>query len=324
MISRRLFCLGMAGGFSIAATPLSAQSFPTGLVRIIVPAAPAGGADILARSLSPHLQMLWDQTVIIENRTGAAGGIGTRAVMSAAPDGHTLLITATNSIMALLNSTDQKYDVTRDLAPVTLITAPPYILVAHPSVPAKNAAELIAYAKEHPGKLSYGSSGTGAASHLAGALFAQMAGVDLLHVPYRGIGAVMADLLAGRVQLLFAPALAVMPSIAAGKLRAIGTTGDSRSALFPDMPAIAESGLPHYSALGSFGIFAPSATPPTTVAKIAADVGKVLQMPELKKRLAAEGAEPQPGTPAEFTTLVNATVAKWIDLGRKAGIKIGH
>jgi tripartite-type tricarboxylate transporter receptor subunit TctC len=307
-----------------AATQLRAETFPSGTVRIIVPAAPAGGADILARAMSSHLQILWNQTVIVENRTGAAGGIGTRAVMASPPDGHTLLMTATNSIMALLKANEDKYDVRHDLSPVTLVAAPPYILVAHPDVPAKTAAELIAYAKANPGKLSYGSSGTGAASHLAGALFAQMAGIDMLHVPYRGIGAVMTDLLAGRVQLLFAPALAVMPNIAAGKLRAIGTTGLTRSSLFPDIPAIAQSGLPGYTSVGSFGLFAPLGTPPATVEKIAADVGTVLRMPEVKKRLAEEGAEPAPSTPAEFTKMVNDLVAQWIDLGRKAGIKIGN
>ena len=188
----------------------------------------------------------------------------------------------------------------------------------------KTAAELITYAKQHPGKLTYGSSGVGAASHLSGALFAEMAGIDMLHVPYRGTGAVMTDLLAGRVSLLFSPALTVMPWVNAGKLRVIGTTGKTRSALFPEYPTIAETGLPGYSSLGSFGLFAPAATSPAIVAKISADVGTVLRSDKMKKRLAVLGAEPEPSTPAEFTELVNSTIATWIDLGRKAGIKLGH
>jgi tripartite-type tricarboxylate transporter receptor subunit TctC len=244
-------------------------------------------------------------------------------VIAAAPDGQTLLMAATNAIMALVGSAET-YDVRGELAPVTLVSAPPYLLVAHPSVPAKNAAELIAYGKKHPGGLTYGSSGAGAASHLSGALFAQMANIDMLHVPYRGTGAVMTDLLAGRVHLLFSPALTVMPYITAGTLRVIGTTGEARSGLFPDYPTIAESGLPGYSSVGSFGLFAPAATPPAVLAKVSTDVGKVLRLPEVIQRLAEQGAEPAPGTPEAFATLVNATVAKWLDLGRKTGIKVGQ
>jgi tripartite-type tricarboxylate transporter receptor subunit TctC len=274
--------------------------------------------------MSQDLQAMWEQTVIVENRTGAAGGIGTRQVMSAPPDGHTLLMAATNAIMALVGNPDEPFDVRRELAPVTLVSAPPYLLVMHPSVPARSAAELIAYARTNPGKLSYGSSGVGAASHLAGALFAQMAGIDMLHVPYRGTGAVMTDLLAGRIHLLFSPAPTVMPYVTAGTLRVIGTTGKTRSTLFPDFPTIAESGLPNYSSLGSFGLFAPASTPQALVEKISADVGKVLRSAALKQRLAEQGAEPAPSTPAEFTSLVNSTIATWLDLGRKAGIKLGQ
>ena len=178
--------------------------------------------------------------------------------MIAAPgDGHTLLMAATSAIMSLAVNTPQPFEISRDLAPISLVSAPPYILVAHPSVPAKNAAELIEHAKKIPAQLSYGSSGAGAASHLSGALFAQMAGIEMLHVPYRGTGPAVTDLLGGRIQLLFSPALTVTPHIAAGTLRAIGTTGATRSALFPDFPTIAESGLPKYDSLGWFGLFAP-------------------------------------------------------------------
>ena len=245
--------------------PARAQTFPGALIRIIVPAAPGGGTDILARAMSTQLQTLWGQTVIVENRSGAAGLIGTKAVIASPGDGHTLLMAATSAIMSLATNTPAPFEITRDLAPVTLVSAPPYILVAHPSVPAKNAAELIAYAKQNPGKLSYGSSGAGAASHLSGALFAQMAGIEMLHVPYRGMGAAVPDLLGGRIQLLFAPAITVTPHIAAGTLRVIGTTGATRSTLFPDFPTIAESGLPKYDSLGWFGLFAPGTTPPAVV-----------------------------------------------------------
>ena len=322
MISRRSFSTSLA--LSLLVRPAWAQSFPSALIRIIVPAAPGGGTDILARAMSAQLQTMWGQSVIVENRSGGAGLIGSRQVVAATGDGHTLLMAATSAIMSLAtHAATEPFDITRELAPVTLVSAPPYILVAHPSVPAKNAAELIAHAKKNPGALSYGSSGAGAASHLSGALFAQMAGIDMLHVPYRGMGAAVPDLLGGRIQLVFAPALTVTPHIASGALRMIGTTGAARSALFPDFPTIAESGLPNYDSLGWFGLFAPASTTPAVVARISADLRTVLTSDDLKKRLAEQGAEPAPSTPAEFTAFVNADVAKWLDLAKKAGIKLG-
>lgn len=322
MLSRRNLLLGalLAG----IARPARAQTFPGALIRIIVPAAPGGGTDILARAMSAQLQSIWGQSVIVENRSGAAGLIGTRSVIAAPADGHTLLMAATSAIMSLATHSPEPFEISRDLAPITLVSAPPYILVAHPSVPAKTTLELIDYAKKNPGKLSYGSSGAGAASHLSGALFAQMAGIEMLHVPYRGMGAAVPDLLGGRIQLLFAPAITVTPHIAAGTLRMIGTTGAMRSALFPDFPTIAESGLPNYDSLGWFGLFAPAATPPAVVAKINADVRSVLASDDLKKRLAEQGAEPAPSSPAEFRAFVNSDINKWLDLAKKTGIKLGN
>ena len=296
MISRRNFLISSL--LASAAAPAWAQTFPGALIRIVVPAAPGGGTDILARAMSQQLSTMWAQTVIVENRSGGGGLIGTRQAIAATPDGHTLLMAATSPVMSLAVSKDEHpFEITRDLAPVTLVSAPPYILVAHPEVPAKNAAELIDYGKKNHGKLSYGSSGSGAASHLSGALFAQMAGIDMLHVPYRGMGPAVPDLLGGRIQLLFAPAITVTPHIMAGTLRMIGTTGAARSKLFPDFPTIAESGLPNYDSLGWFGLFAPGPTPPALAGRISADVRKVLESEDLRKRLAEQGAEPEPNTP---------------------------
>lgn len=321
-ISRRDVLAGLL--LAGAALPACAQTFPSALIRIIVPAAPGGGTDILARAMSTQLQTLWGQTVIVENRSGAAGLIGTKSVIASPGDGHTLLMAATSAIMSLATNTPAPFEITRDLAPATLVSAPPYIVVVHPSIPAKNVAELIAYAKQNPGKLTYGSSGAGAASHLSGALFAQMAGIEMLHVPYRGMGAAVPDLLGGRIQLLFAPALTVTPHIVAGTLRVIGTTGAKRSALFPDFPTIAESGLPKYDSLGWFGLFAPGTTPPAVVAKISADVSTVLNSDDLKKRLAEQGAEPAPNSPEDFKMFVNSDITKWLELAKKTGIKLGN
>jgi tripartite-type tricarboxylate transporter receptor subunit TctC len=304
--------------------PAQAQNFPSATVRIIVPF-PAGGAtDVLGRVLSVHLQNLWGPPVVSEYRPGAAGLLGTRQVASSPADGYTLLMASTGAILALAGDRAGagSFDITRELAPVSLIAAPPYILVANPSVPAKTAGELIAHVRQNPGKVSFGSSGVGSASHLSGALFQQMAGIDMLHVPYRGTGPAVTDLLGGRIDVMFSPALTVTPHIAAGTLRVLGTTGAARSALFPDFPTVAESGLPGYSSVGWFGLFAPANTPREIVAKVSADTKTVLTLPDARQRLAEQGAEPEPNTPEAFAAFVNTDIAKWLDLAQKAGIKL--
>lgn len=320
----RPLLLVLALGLFALAPPAQAQSFPSGTVRIIVPF-PAGGAtDVLGRVLSVHLQNLWGPPVVSEYRPGAAGLLGTRQVATSPPDGYTLLMASTGAILALAGDRAGAgaFDITRELAPVSLIAAPPYILVANPSVPAKTAGELIAHARQNPGKVSFGSSGVGSASHLSGALFQQMAGIDMLHVPYRGTGPAVTDLLGGRIDVMLSPALTVTPHIAAGTLRVLGTTGAARSALFPDFPTVAESGLPGYSSVGWFGLFAPANTPREIVAKVSADTRTVLTLPDAKQRLAEQGAEPEPNTPEAFAAFVNADIAKWLDLAQKAGIKL--
>jgi tripartite-type tricarboxylate transporter receptor subunit TctC len=318
MISRRtLLILPL-----FAATAARAETYPTGQVRVIVPFPPGGATDVLGRVLAAGLQMLWGATVISEYRPGAAGLIGTRQVVAAPPDGATLLMASTGAILSLAGGGAGVFDISRELAPISLIAAPPYILVVNPNVPVRSAADLIADAKANPGKLTFGSSGVGSASHLSGALFAQMAGIELLHVPYRGTGPAVTDLLGGRIDAMFSPALVVTPHIAAGTLRVIGTTGAARSALFPDFPTVAETGLPHYSSLGWFGLFAPAGTPREIIAKVSADARQVLTTPEARARLAEQGAEPEPNSPEAFTAFVNADVAKWLDLAAKAGIKL--
>jgi tripartite-type tricarboxylate transporter receptor subunit TctC len=326
MVSRRAFLIASISGLSAARLPACAQSFPGGLVRIIVPFPPGGGTDVLGRLLSGELQALWGQSVILDNRPGAAGLIGTRQAAAAPADGTTLLMASTGAILTLAASRAgaERYDVTRDLAPVSLVAAPPYILVAEPSHPFRTAADLIDFAKRNPGKLSFGSSGVGSASHLCGALFAQMAGIDLLHVPYRGTGPAVTDLLGGRINLMFSPALTVTPHVSAGTLRVIGTTGAARSSLFPNFPTVAETGLPGYASLGWFGMFAPAGTPREIVEKVAADVKQVLLLPQSRQKLAQEGAEPEPNSPEAFTAFVDADIAKWLDLARRAGIKLAN
>ena len=309
----------------LAASAAYAQNFPVGQVRIIVPFPPGGATDVLARAISGPLQTLWSQTVVVDYRPGAAGVIGTRQVVSAPPDGHTLLLASTGAILALAasHSDGEPIDIARELAPITLIAAPPYILVVNPSLPLHSSAELIALARQNPGKLTYGSSGAGSASHLSGALFQHMSGVQLLHVPYKGTGPAVTDLLGGRIDMMFSPALTVTPHIAAGTLRVVGTTGSALSALFPEYPTVAESGLAGYESLGWFGLFAPAATDHAVVAKIARDVRETLLLPEAKRRLNEQGAEPAPQEPEVFRRFVNGEIAKWLELARKAGIRLG-
>ena len=321
MLSRRAFSsllLATAAAPSVA----RAQNFPPSQVRMTVPFPPGGATDVLGRVVAQQLQMLWGNTVIIENKPGASGLLGARQVMAQPGDGANLLLASTGTILAVASqSKERPYDVRRDLMPISLMAAPPYILVVNPKVPATTTAELIAYAKTN--KLSYGSSGIGAGTHLSGAMFARMAGIDLLHVPYRGSGPAVTDLLGGRIELMFAPAPVVVGHIPAGTLRAIGTTGVERSPLFPGMPTVAETGLPGFNSIAWFGVFAPASMPADLAARISADVGRALTRDDVKRRLADEGAEPAPNSPEVFTAFINADVKVWNELADSAGIALG-
>ena len=294
-----------------AATAL-AQNFPSRPVRIVVPFPPGGGADTLARIMEPKLAGIWAQPIVVENRPGASGHIGAEFVAKSAPDGSTLLMSSTASL------TEKNVD---QFAPVSLVSASAYIVTANPGVAAANIRELIALAKANPGKLTFGSSGTGAASHLSAELFKAMAGVDLLHVPYKGTGQALTDLLAGHVNLMFAPSQTVMPYVHAGKLKALAVTGARRSETLPDLPTVAESGLPGYEAVGWFGLLAPAATPKGTVARASADVNRVLAMSDVREKMLGLGADPAGNTPEEFARFIREDQAKWSKLMKEAGIK---
>jgi tripartite-type tricarboxylate transporter receptor subunit TctC len=289
----------------------SGQVFPAKPVRIVVPFPPGGGADTLTRIMEPRLAAIWVQPVIVENRPGASGHIGADFVAKSVPDGHTLVMASTAAL-------DEKNVV--EFAPVSLVSASPYIVTANPKVAAANIRELIAFARANPGKLSFASSGTGAASHLSAELFKSMAGVDLLHVPYKGTGQAVTDLLAGHVNLMFAPAQTVMPYVREGRLKALALTGSKRSETLPDLPTVAESGLPGYAAVGWFGVLAPAATPRPTVAKISADVNRVLAEREVRERMLGLGADPSGDTPEEFARFIREDQAKWSKLMKEAGI----
>jgi tripartite-type tricarboxylate transporter receptor subunit TctC len=295
----------------LAASSVLAQSFPSKPVRIVVPFPPGGGADALARLMAPKLIETWKQQVIVENKPGASGHIGADLVAHSPADGYTVLMSSTASL------TEKNV---HQFAPVTLVSASPYIVTANPKVKASNIAELIALAKSNPGKLSFGSSGTGAASHLSAELFKSMAKVDLLHVPYKGTGQAVTDLLAGQIDLLFAPSQAVIQHVKTGKLEALASTGAKRTETQPELPTVGET-VPGYTAVGWFGLLAPVATPKAVVEKLSADANHVLVDPVVRGRMVALGADPSGNTPEEFARFIRDDQAKWAKLMREAGIK---
>jgi tripartite-type tricarboxylate transporter receptor subunit TctC len=305
--------LALAALFAtVVAFNAAAQTWPAKPVKIIVPFPPGGGADTLARVMAPKLSQMWNQPVLIENRPGAAGMIGADAVAQSPADGLTLLMSSTASL------TEKNV---AQFAPVSLVSASAYLIVVNADVKANNIRELIALAKLSPGKLAFGSSGTGAASHLAGELFKSMASIDLLHVPYKGTGQALTDLLGGQVQVMFAPPQTVLPHVQSGKLRALAVTSDKRALTMPQIVTVAESGVPGYAAIGWFGLLAPVATPKSLVTRISADANKVLAMQDVRERLLSLGSEPEGNTPEQFAIFIREDMAKWAKLMKERGIK---
>src|SRR3982075_1787793 len=255
---------------SIGALALPARAeYPERAIKMIVPFAAGGGTDVIARIIAQNLNSKWGQPVVVENQPGASGAIGTRAVMKAPPDGYTLLMASTGALMAVSGSADADgpFDVNKVLSPIAVAAAPPYLLVASPTLPVASTADLIRYARQKPEGLTFGSSGVGAASHLSGLLFASATGIKLLHIPYKGTGPAVTDLLGGRIDMMFAPGPVVQQFVAAGQLKALGVTDLERSRFYPDIPTVSES-VPGYESVGWFGLLAPLNTPPEIVKAI--------------------------------------------------------
>ena len=315
--SRRRFALALAlvAGAPIAGLtlPARAQSFPSKPVTIVVPFAPGGGTDTLIRIMGPRLSEVWKQPVVIENKPGASGHLGADLVAKAPADGHVLLMGSTAAI------SEKNVD---KFAAVSLVSADAYVIVVNPNVPVRNLSDLIAYAKQRPGQVKFGSSGVGAASHLSGELFKSMAGVDLLHVPYKGTGQAVTDLLGGHIQLMFAPTQTVLQHVKTGKLRALGVTGTKPEALLPEVPTAMAAGVAGYTAQGWFGLLAPRATPAAIVQRLNADIQKVMAMTDIRERLLATGAEPGTLTSAEFDRFVRDEQDKWARLMKANGIVV--
>jgi tripartite-type tricarboxylate transporter receptor subunit TctC len=300
----------------------SAHAFPTKPVKIIVAFPPGGGTDIVARLIAPKLSDAWGQPAIVENRAGAAGVIGTEAAARSEPDGHTLFMATMGNMTANQHLySNMTVDPLRAFAPITKVVDVHFVFMANPSLPANNVQELIALAKRKPGEIAYSSSGAGGAPHLAMELFKQQAGVDLRHIPYKGSAPSITDLIGGRVMLTMDSLVQSLPHIKAGRLKALAVLGPKRSALLPDVPTVAESGLPGYALTNWFGLLAPAATPPERIAKLHADVVAVLRDDEVQKKIAALGADVVGNSPEEFGAAMRAESAQWAGIIKAAGIK---
>jgi tripartite-type tricarboxylate transporter receptor subunit TctC len=302
--------------------PAQAEEYPVKPIRWIVPFPPGGGTDIVARILGQKLSETLGQQVVIDNRGGAGSMVGTEIAARSAPDGYTqLFATAAGTIINPLLNPNISYDPVKDFAPVTLLVVNPQLLVVNSSVPINSVKELIAYAKANPGKLNYGSSGKGAANHLCMELLKSMAGIDMVHVPYKGAGPAITDLLGGSVQLMFNPMPPLLPLVKAGKLRALAVGDAQRSPAMPDIPTVAEGGVPGYEYVLWYGLFAPAKTPKNIIGKLNAQLAKILADPEMVQRLMAQGADPRSTTPEALGQFMREDTERLKKVIRAAGIK---
>jgi len=295
-------------------------AYPAKPVRIVVPSSPGGGTDILARLLAQKLTENLGQQFVVENRPGAGQIIGIEAVARSAPDGYTLLMAASAIVINEVLYKKPPYDTLRDFAPITLGASLPNILVVHPALPAKSVRELIALAKARPGMLNYSSAGNGTSPHLSMELFRIMSGITLTHIPYKGTGPATVDLVAGQVQLSMPNVLTALPQIKGGKLRALGVTSAKRASGLPDIPAIAEAGVPGYEAIQWYGLLAPAGTSRDVVNKLQSETAKILVLQEVKERLAADGADAVGNRPQEFAAYIKAEIDKWSKVVKAGGI----
>jgi tripartite-type tricarboxylate transporter receptor subunit TctC len=321
---KRLIVAALAAGMALCALTASAQApYPNRPVRIVVPFAAGGTTDILARALAQKLTEALGQSFIVDNRPGAGGNIGAELVAKSAPDGYTLLMgtVGTHAINPSLYKV-MPYDHVKDFAPVVLVAGVPNVLEVNPSVPVQTVAELIAYAKANPNKLNFASSGSGTSIHLSAELFKSMTGVQMQHVPYKGSAPALQDLVGGQVQLMFDNLPSSLALIKAGKLRPLAVTSTTRAAVLPDVPTVAEAGVPGFEASSWFGLLAPAGTPPAIIAKLNAEANRWLSSPDAKEKLLAQGANAAGGSPEDFARHIAAETIKWAKVVKDSGAKV--
>jgi tripartite-type tricarboxylate transporter receptor subunit TctC len=309
--------------FACIATVASAQGYPTRTIRLVVPFPAGGTTDILAREVAQKLTEVLGQAVVVDNRPGAAGNIGSDLVAKSAPDGYTLLMgtVGTHAINPSLYS-KMPYDHVKDFAPVVLVAGVPNVLVVNPALPVNSVSDLIKLAKDKPGQINFASSGSGTSIHLSGELFKTMAGVDMTHVPYKGSSPALTDLIGGQVQIMFDNLPSALPQIKGGRLRAIAVTSLKRAPVLPDIPTINESGLPGFEASSWFGVLAPAGTPAAVVARINTEVNKWLQSADAREKLLGQGAEAAGGSPERFANHIRAESEKWAKVVKASGAKV--
>ena len=305
-----------------AASTGSGQAYPSKPIRYIVPYAPGGSTDIVARLLAQKLTESMGQQVVVENRPGAGGSIGAEIVAKAAPDGYTM-VTAVTSIMAINQFLYRKlpFDPERDFAPVSQVGSLPLILMVHPSIPARNVKELIAVAKARPGQLNYGSSGIGTGTHMTTELFKTMAGIDIVHIPYKGSGQVMGDIIGGQLALIFDQVVSSIPHVQAGKLRMLAITSSKRFVSLPDVPTVAESGVPGYESISWAGVAVPAATPRAIVMRLHGEFTKAVAAPDIRERFIRDGIEPVGSTPEQFAEHIRRERIKWAKVVKDSGAR---
>src|ERR1700716_598847 len=317
--------LGVAAAAFALQYPLSpayAQTYPTRAITLVIPFAPGGSTSIVGRGIADKMSELLGEKVVVDNRPGAGGTVGTKAVAKSDPDGYTLVLgyTGTLAIGPSLYK-NAGYDPRKDFAPIGLIGNAPNSLVVHPSFPAKTIAELIAYAKANPGKVNFGSAGAGTVSHITGEYFAASAGIKLVHIPYKGTGPALTDLLGGHIPMAFAPIPASHPNVTAGKLRALAVTSTIRSSLMPDVPTMSEAGLPGFDASLYYGLAAPAGAPQPIIDRLNKELRDALASDEVRKQLANEGTEITPGTPEDYAAFIDKDEKKWSQLVKASGVE---
>jgi tripartite-type tricarboxylate transporter receptor subunit TctC len=317
---RRITCLALGAGMLCIGGSAVAQTYPERAIRLVMPFPPGGGTDAVARSIGQRLSERLGQPVVVEARPGAGGNIAYEHVARSAPDGHTLLF-ATNGIATNVSLYSKlSYDTMKDFAPITLVARSPHVLVANASVPANNLRELIALGKSKPGTLYFGSSGSGTVPHLAGEMFSTQTGAKIVHVPYKGAGAAQTDLVSGSIQLMFASIASSQPFIKQGKLRALGVTGDQRSQAMPEVPTIAEAGVPGYAIEAWFAMLAPAGTPAPIVDRLYREISAIVADPELKKKMLDVGQELIVNkSPAEFSSYLRSEIKKMAEVVKTSG-----
>jgi len=315
------FRTACAVALALTALPALAQKYPSKPIRMIVPYAPGGPTDILARAVAQSMSEAWGQPVIIDNKPGASGNLGTALAAKSPADGYTLATVGISYSVAPALDTKLGYDPLRDLTPVALFASVNNLLVVHPSLPAKSVKELIAFAKSKPGEVTFASGGPGGAQHLAGELFNSLAGIHMTHIPYKGSAPGLTALIGGEVVVGFADMLITLPHVKSGKLRALAVTGATRSGLIPELPTVGEAGLKDYAVTAWFGLLAPAATPAEIVNQLNAETVKSLKTAQMKDRLAALGADAAAGSTADFAAFLKSEMAKWAKVVKSAGIR---